>query len=242
MSTSFEQQLRESTVFSLLDSTYHTSWIKHCLTIPTNRRAKPQDGKVFEAYEDCLARLNQYRIIAGCCFVTTNNRSTQKTGKSVDFACLFHGKQTKNARGLEPAVVRDPDSNVIISQRQRDRVTRTGHDCKVVYVCSFHQRRGLWIGRWRHQDHSDNHFPLSPMYFTTHLKQVEDYQQLVELGGQYRLASVPYTEARQQFREIFRSEILIKSKQYYNLHRAAAKDVKPNDQAASLIYILEERR
>jgi len=53
---------------------------------------------------------------------------------------------------------------------------------------------------------------------------------------------VPYTEARQQFREIFGSEILIKLKQYYNLHRAAAKDVKLNDQAASLIYILEERR
>jgi len=142
------------------------SWLTHCLSLLPDRTVLPQDGEIFDSYEDCLRRLNQYGIVAGCCFVTTKNRSNSKRGKSADFSCFFYSKYTSNDRGLEPAVVRDPgDTRSIISRRQRDRTTRTDHDCPVVYVCSFTQKRGLWIGRWRHQDHSDGYFPLTPMYF-----------------------------------------------------------------------------
>src|SRR5437764_10271011 len=74
----------------------------------------PQQGELFESAKDCLRRLQGYALSCGFAVVTT----TSKKGRA-QFACIYHGAETKNCRNLKVHIDRDKDNN-IMSKRRRE--------------------------------------------------------------------------------------------------------------------------
>jgi hypothetical protein len=83
----------------------------------------PQQGELFDSSKDCLRRLQGYALSRGFAVVTT----TSKKGRA-QFACIHHGAETKNWRGLEAHVKRDED-NKISSRRKREETATNARGC-----------------------------------------------------------------------------------------------------------------
>jgi hypothetical protein len=74
----------------------------------------PQHGEIFETAKECLRRLQAYALSRGFAVVTLSSKP-----KRAQFACIHHGAETRNWRGLEERVEKGEEESVV-SRRKRD--------------------------------------------------------------------------------------------------------------------------
>jgi hypothetical protein len=78
----------------------------------------PQSGEVFQTAKDCLRRLQGYALSRGFAVVTTTSKKNR-----AQFACIHHGAETKNWRGLEDRVKRDAEGEIVSGRKREDTLT-----------------------------------------------------------------------------------------------------------------------
>jgi hypothetical protein len=85
--------------------------------LPREWLAPPIEGELFDSAQDAEARLDGYSLVAGFQIVTGHGSTKIRR----NFQCKHHGDRTRNDRGLEARVERDPkDKKIIVSNRKRD--------------------------------------------------------------------------------------------------------------------------
>ena len=175
--------LQQSATYQVVPEPFRDAWISTLLQYPPEDIEKPRNGEAFESrpkeeLKDAISRrLNRYGLAAGCRFVVTANRLTQKK-PSIEFSCKFHGKKKDNKWKLNDTLKRkDPVTGQLISDRQRDR-TDHKFDCDCRYSVSLKKDSDgemSWLGRWIEERHSNNHsLPMNPMYFIEFKRDLED--------------------------------------------------------------------
>jgi hypothetical protein len=75
----------------------------------------PVEGELFNSGKACLARLQGFALFRGFAVVTISS-----TAERYRFGCVHHGDESKNWRKLEQHVEKNPESNQIVSKRQRE--------------------------------------------------------------------------------------------------------------------------
>ncbi len=84
----------------------------------------PVEGEIFDTRKACLARLQAFAFSQGFAVVTT------KSGKErSNFACIYHGGDTKNWRKLEQHVEKDLESSKTVSKRQKEYTSKQACSC-----------------------------------------------------------------------------------------------------------------
>jgi hypothetical protein len=238
--------LQQSATYQVVPEPFRDAWISTLLQYPPEDIEKPRNGEAFESrpkeeLKDAISRrLNRYGLAAGCRFVVTANRLTQKK-PSIEFSCKFHGKKKDNKWKLNDTLKRkDPVTGQLISDRQRDR-TDHKFDCDCRYSVSLKKDSDgemSWLGRWIEERHLNNHpLPMNPMYFIEFKRDLEDYRGLEALGRTLRSAKVPYSIARQIMKD--RTDVLMSKKEYYNLLNRMICDVEKDETGAILCSLFE---
>src|ERR1700733_9857902 len=83
----------------------------------------PQHGEIFETAKECLRRLQAYALSRGFAVVTLSSKP-----KRAQFACIHHGAETRNWRGLEERVEKGEEGSVV-SRRKRDDTSSNAKNC-----------------------------------------------------------------------------------------------------------------
>jgi hypothetical protein len=237
-------RLQQSPTYTALGATYRQAWLEHCLKLGEDRVSKPRDGEVYETLPDkqmsklVLQRLNDYGIAAGCAFAICRS-DFKHPHPNVTFTCVFFGSKTANKHKIpEERVTRDGEGRVITQRSRNTNHSRLG--CRVKYRIAFKGDGSggrQWIGNWVFDTHEYHPFPLSPMEFKVHKKQIQDYQILETVGLKYRSARVPYSEARRLFLEEG-TGMLMTQKEYYNLAARKWTDISIDDTPGALCATL----
>ena len=83
----------------------------------------PQQGELFDNPKACLRRLQGYALSQGFAVVTTTSKKNR-----AQFACIHHGVETRNWRGLEEYIQKDAEGK-ILSSRKREDTAANAKDC-----------------------------------------------------------------------------------------------------------------
>ena len=84
----------------------------------------PLEGELFDSGKACLARLQGFALLRGFAVMTTNLRAGR-----FRFSYIYRGEEIKNWRKLEQHVKKDPESNQIVSKRQREGISQNTRSC-----------------------------------------------------------------------------------------------------------------
>jgi hypothetical protein len=96
-------------------------------SLPTAWLLPPQTGEIFDTLADCERRLRGYCLAEGSDLVQTGGGTRVAPGAR--FACVYHGKETRNWRKLEDHVERDGEGQ-ITSKRQRELTLASQLQCQ----------------------------------------------------------------------------------------------------------------
>jgi hypothetical protein len=83
----------------------------------------PQQGELFDNPKACLRHLQGYALSQGFAVVTTSSKKTR-----AQVACVHHGAETRNRRGLEEYIKRDAEGNILSSPKE-EGTTANAKDC-----------------------------------------------------------------------------------------------------------------
>jgi hypothetical protein len=147
----------------------------------------PQQGEIFETANECMRRLQAYALSKGFAIVTLSS-----TPKRAKFACIHHGSQSRNWRGLEDHVEKDKDGTVV-SRRKRDDTSSNAKDCPWEMYWSVRSvgKRGSGVVAGQLGITKDIHSHLlvpNPFIYQAHRKATAQYKQAVGLALGHRLA------------------------------------------------------
>jgi hypothetical protein len=197
----------------------------------------PQQGETFETAKECMRRLQAYALSKGFAIVTLSS-----TPKRAKFACIHHGAESRNWRGLEDHVEKDGDGS-IVSRRKRDDTSSNAKNCPWEMYWSVRSvgKRGSGVVAGQLGITKDIHSHLlapNPFIYQAHRKATTQYKQAVGLALGHRLAHQPYSSMR---RVLDSSDLSIDRKAYYNLVRnKPLEDGISNDSFEALVLALEE--
>src|SRR5260370_38654014 len=79
--------------------------------LPPEWLTEPVDGEVFTSIEECQQRLNAFSLSQGFDIVKTH--SAMKPQPKAYFACIHHGKETRNWRKLPHEVEKDREGKIV---------------------------------------------------------------------------------------------------------------------------------
>src|SRR2546421_6336438 len=83
----------------------------------------PQQGEIFETAKECMRRLQAYALSKGFAVVIITSNP-----KRARFACIYHGSEARNWRGLEDHIEKD-DKGAVVSRQKRDNTFSNAKNC-----------------------------------------------------------------------------------------------------------------
>jgi hypothetical protein len=75
----------------------------------------PRQGEPFDNPKACLRRLQGYALSQGFAVVTASSQKGRAR-----FACIHHGTETRNWRGLKECIERDVEGNILSNRKKND--------------------------------------------------------------------------------------------------------------------------
>jgi len=162
--------------------------------------------------------------------------------KRARFACIHHGSEPRNWRGLEDHVHKD-DEGSVVSRRKRDDTSSNAKNCTWEMYWSVRSvgKRGSGVVAGQlgiTKDIHSHQLAPNPFIYQVHRKATSEYKQAVGLALGHRLAHQPYSSMR---RVLDTSDLRIDRKTYYNLVRnKPLEDGISNDSFEALVLALEE--
>ena len=130
----FRLRLERSPIFAAQPEKYRQQWLKKCLEFGEAKCTKPANREVFNSPDNCYQRLWDWGFSAGCFFV--RGRYRKGLAESREYLCSYHGTELKNKHGLTSRVVQKDKEGKVLSDRQRNTITRKA-GCLMTYYLSF---------------------------------------------------------------------------------------------------------
>ncbi|OQU95193.1 hypothetical protein CLAIMM_01436, partial [Cladophialophora immunda] len=196
--------------------------------LPVEWLADPVNNEPFETIDDCLRRLVGYSLSQG--FDIVKGSGGTKQFPSSTFQCIYHGKETRNYRGLEDKVERD-ENGVIISDRKRELTHIRGTDCRwscrVSWKSIGKRNSGIkaFILTVKSLQHTGHPLSDNPLIFYRHREGLAEFQAAIAQARLHRINTIPFSASRR----ILGSDefgVILTSKEYYNSvrYKPASKD------------------
>jgi hypothetical protein len=188
---------------------------------PVDHLKAPAAGELFDSVDDCESRLVAFSLVQGFDIVKIKSSLSNKAlTPTVIFGCIFHGRETRNYRRLEPSVIRN-EEGTIISQRKRQLTsickTDCGWRCKISYKSVG--KRGTepkaWILTAPSLEHFGHDLVDNPLIFPRHRERIDAFKNAKRLAITHRYSIIPFSIHRR----ILESEdigLTLTAKEYYN--------------------------
>ena len=202
---------------------------------------EPSTGEVFSSIEECQNRLIAFSLSQGFDIVVLNSRKIPQPGTT--WACIHHGKETKNWRKL-PYIVEKDDKGEIVGERKRNltvvRQTECPWTCKVSYK-SIGKRGSGEKGFVLTTTESSHTHPLAqnPLIYQRHRERLEEYQVLKAQARAHRVSILPYSLSRRVLDAVDGSGLSLTRREYYNLKKHQIPDGRDEKTIEGLLYALD---
>ncbi|OQV08491.1 MULE transposase domain-containing protein [Cladophialophora immunda] len=195
---------------------------------PAKYLLDPANQETFETAEECQERLRIYSLSQGFDIVKGGGGKPGNPG--YNFLCVYHGKGTRNWRGLEDHVERN-DNGEITSNRKRDfthiRGTSCQWSCRVSWKSVGKRNSGIkaFVLTVKSLEYSSHPLSDNPLIFAGHRDRLAEFQAAKSQARLHRLNTLPFSASRR----ILDSNdfgVVLTSKEYYNSVRfkPASKD------------------
>lgn len=216
---------------------------RHVNAKPAFWRQEPVVGEVFASRKEAEARIQLFALVTGFDVVTRGGGNARSP--AVEIRCIHHGEATRNVRGLEDRVVRDPEGK-ITSARKREGTSVRQTGCKWRIRVSFIKisPEADAAREWRltqlsstHEGHLlvDNPFTAYP----AHRPRLEEFQEVLLRAMAHRRAKIVYSDSRR----ILESEEFawhLSSSEFYNTVRNQRAEKSDEKSVLGLLTELSE--
>jgi hypothetical protein len=186
-------------------------------SLPAMYYLTPCKGEVFGTLSEALHRLQVFAATQG--FAVANiSGSMQAEHPYFIVACLHHGKETRNWRGLEEHVERD-EEGVVTSQRKQETTSVNAKGCKITWAISYKPvPRGsgsyhFVVGKCPTGEHTHN-VAVNPLRYKMIEKMTTHYITAVSHARTHCDAFLSYNES---LRILDRMGLRIDKDTYYNI-------------------------